>query len=157
MVMQPSICIFAPVGLITRPMSCAATMRFTWIAPVFLSTATSAQSAQYVPASTLTAIARPCPEGPAAGFQPNASAAVVERGDDADDRRRSERVEEELLAARPRHHDRLAGDLREARRLDGLPGRALPAEAAADERRDHADLALVEPQALGDARARAER
>src|SRR5207248_1461146 len=143
MVMQPSICIFAPVGLITMPMSCAATTRLTWIAPVFLSTATSAASAQYAPASTLAAMARPCPEGP--GPAPDRAGVVGRRGNAAHGRR-AEGVVEELLAARPRDHDRLADDLREPRRLDSLRRRALPAEAAADERRDDTHFALVESQ-----------
>src|SRR5258706_1291425 len=42
MVTQPSICILAPSGLMTMPMSCAATTRLTVMTPVARSTATSA-------------------------------------------------------------------------------------------------------------------
>ena len=55
--MQPSICILAPSGLMTRPMSCAATTRLTRISPVFRSTATSAAIAQYVTARPALAAA----------------------------------------------------------------------------------------------------
>ncbi len=74
--MQPSICIFAPSGLITMPMSCAQTTRATDTRPVAASTFTSAIRATYVPASIPHAIPAPRPPGPAAFFQPNRPAAV---------------------------------------------------------------------------------
>ena len=53
----------------------------------------------------------------------------VHAGADVDDRRRVERVEEELLRAVPHDAHRLAGRDREPRRLDRLLRRALAAEA----------------------------
>src|SRR5512143_2992163 len=65
---------------------------------------------------------------------------AVESGADRDDRRGAERVEEELLGTVPDDLDRSPRQLRQAGGFDGLRAGALPAEAAADVRRDDVDL-----------------
>ncbi len=76
---------------------------------------------------------------------------------DPDDRRRVERVEEELLLPRVRHLHRPAGRLREARRLLGLAPRALAPEAAAHVGREDPHALRIERERLGEPVAGRER
>ena len=80
-----------------------------------------------------------------------------EPGADLHHRRRTERVEEELLAAVPDHLHRLAGDPGQPRRLDRLPGGALAAESTAHIRRHDADVAGLHTERLGHLKPHRER
>ena len=81
----------------------------------------------------------------------------VEARPDLEDRGGVERVEEELLLAAPDHAHRPPRGHRQTGGLDGLLGRALAAEPAADVRRDDAHLLGREVQGPRDLRLERER